>query len=338
AGYLTWQIVALLLPEPGRSRVPFLLAVVFSAQFFLDNFHHVQMNGVIFVLTLLGIHAYLRKRDRAAAAYLVSATAIKITPIFFLVWLVIRGPRRAVLALLPLAIAAILVPLLARGPATGAADLLEYYSSFLGPQREAEIDSYSAGQNLAALVTRMTRPVEYVDHRSYRYLPASEGAAQLVSRIGGALVLLVFLLKLLQLRRQQSEVSPLEISLVFLAALLLSPITFTHHLVTLLFVFYAFLSARFHRSWADRPLMILLAIVMAVIGLSGRDLTGAGVYLAVRGYSLIAWTMLLLFGLAALAAGDDPDPPTNPLHSGGGPWLRTPKPLWRTSGRSTRRV
>jgi len=312
--------------------------VAFSAQFFLDNFHHVQMNGVIFVLTLLGIHAYLRKRDRAAAAWLVTATGIKITPIFFLVWLVIRGRRRAVLALLPLAMAGILVPLLARGPATGAADLLEYYSSFLGPQREAEIDTYSAGQNLAALVTRMTRPVEYVDHRSYRYLPASEGAAQLVSRIGGALVLLVFLLKLLQLRRRQSEVSPLEISLVFLAALLLSPITFTHHLVTLLFVFYAFLSARFHRSWADRPLMILLAIVMAVIGLSGRDLTGAGVYLAVRGNSLIAWTMLLLFGLAALVAGNDPVPPTNPLPSGGGPWLRTPKPLWRTSGRSTRRV
>jgi Glycosyltransferase family 87 len=308
AGYLTWQIVALLWPDAGRSRAPFLLSLAFSAQFFLDNFHHVQMNGVIFVLTLLGIHAYLRDQDRAASAYLVIATGIKVTPIFFLIWLVIRGRRRAILMLLPLAVAGIVVPLLARGPATGAGDLAEYYSSFLGPQREAEIDSYSAGQNLSALVARMTRPVVYVDHRTYRYLPASAETAQLVSRLGAALVLLLFLVKLLQLRFRRAEISPLEISLVFLAGLLLSPITFTTHLVSLLFVFYAFLAARFHRPWAGRPLMVLLAIVMGFIGLSGRDVSGAGVYHAVRGYSLIVWTMLLLFGLALILAGDNPVP------------------------------
>jgi hypothetical protein len=338
AGYLTWQIVPLLRSDPGRSRVPILLALAFSAQFFLDNFHHVQMNCVIFVLTLLGIYAYLRNHDRAASACLVTATGVKVTPIFFLIWLVIRGRRRAVVALLPLGLAGIAVPLLARGPTTGTRDLVEYYSSFLGPQGEAEIDSYSAGQNLSALVARMTRPVEYADHRSYRYLPASAETAQLVSRVGEALVLLLFLLKLFQLRRRRAEVSALEISVVFLTALLLSPITFTTHLVSLLFVFYAFLSARLPRLWAGRPLMVPLAIVMGVIGVSGRDVAGASLYLAIRGYSLIAWMMLLLFGLAVILAGDDPVPQTNPLPSGGGPWLRTPAPLSRTSGRSTRRV
>jgi hypothetical protein len=58
--------------------------VVLSTQFFLDNFHHAQMNGVILALVLLGIRAYLRGPDVRAAAFTVAATAIKITPIFSL--------------------------------------------------------------------------------------------------------------------------------------------------------------------------------------------------------------------------------------------------------------
>jgi hypothetical protein len=81
AVYLIRDIVARSFPERNPGPVPLVLAVAFSAQFFLDNFHHVQMNGVIFVLVLLGIDAYLRGNDVRAAAYLVTATAIKITPI-----------------------------------------------------------------------------------------------------------------------------------------------------------------------------------------------------------------------------------------------------------------
>jgi hypothetical protein len=37
---------------------------------------------------------------------------------------------------------------------------------------------------------------------------------------------------------------------------------------------------------------------MLVTGLSGRDLVGATVYYGVKGYSLMTWTMLLLFAAA----------------------------------------
>jgi hypothetical protein len=39
---------------------------------------------------------------------------------------------------------------------------------------------------------------------------------------------------------------------------------------------------------------------MVITGLSGRDLVGRQLYLGVRGYSLMAWTMLLLFFTAAV--------------------------------------
>jgi alpha-1,2-mannosyltransferase len=307
AVWLTRDIVARTFPERNPAVLPLVLAVVLSAQFFLDNFHHAQMNGVILALVLLGLRAYLRGRDVPAAGYLVAATAIKITPVFFVAWLVLRGRRRAALAVPPLALACLLVPLLLRGPATGAAELVEYYHSFLEGHQHGRIDEYTGGQNIAAFVNRMTRPVESARHVSYRYLPLSAAAAQTAYRALWGTVLLVFLARLALLRRRKAAVSALELAMVFLAGLLLSPITFTTHLVSLLFVFCAFLSVRpASLAPASRPLALLLCVAMAVIGLSGRDLAGSVVYEGVGGYSLYVWTMLLLFATAVLAAPPEP--------------------------------
>jgi alpha-1,2-mannosyltransferase len=296
---LTRQILERSLPGRAPGRIPLLLAIAFTAQFFLDNFHHAQMNEVIFVLVLLGIRSYLQGRDRWAAASIVAATAIKLTPVFFVAWLLIRGRRRAALAVPLVAVAWVLVPLLLRGPATGAAELVEYYHVFLEGHQHGEVGTYAAGQNIAALVSRMTRP------GPNRYLPASEHVAQRVYLGLWVVVLLAFLSKLVLLRRRHAPPSAFEFSLAFLAALLLSPITFTTHLVSLLFVYATFLSVpRATLSPAARLVAALLVVAMAVTGLSGRDLAGNTVYASVGGYSLYAWTMLALFVAAMVIQPD----------------------------------
>jgi Glycosyltransferase family 87 len=304
AGYLTWDIVRRSFPDRSASSLPLAFAVVLSAQFFLDNFHHVQMNAVIFVLVLLGLRAYLEDRDLSAAAYLVSATAIKLTPVFFVGWLVLRGRRRAALAVAPLVLACVLVPLLVRGPTTGAAELSEYYSSFLQGHQHGEVGDYTAGHNVAALVSRMTQPPAVPGKASYAFLPTAQSTAQLAYYALWSTVLLVFLIKLVRLRIQRAPVSAFELSMVFLTALLLSPITFTTHLVSLLFVFCVFLSLRLDSlSRGGHVVAAGLLGLMLVTGLSGRDLVGRTAYLTVRGYSIFAWTMLLLCVTAAFLAG-----------------------------------
>ena len=299
AVWLTRRILARTMPDRNARTWPLVLGVVLSAQFFLDNFHHAQMNQLIFVLVLLGIDAYLRGMDVRAAAYIVAATAIKITPIFFAAWLVIRGRRRAALAVPLLGLACVLLPLLLRGPGRGTAELVEYYHSFLEGHQHGEISEYTAGQNLAPFVNRMMRPAENPRHISYRYLPVSEQTAQCTYHALWLMVMLIFLGQLIILRIRRVPVSALEISSVFLAGLLLSPITFTTHLVSLLFVFSAFLAVRIDTlSLAGRVLAVVLGIGMLVTGLSGRDLVGATVYYGVKGYSLMTWTMLLLFAAA----------------------------------------
>jgi len=294
--YLTQRIVARTYPDRATGPLPLVLAVVLTLVFFLDNFNRVQINEVIFLLILLGIDAHLRSRDVRSAAYFVVATALKITPVFFVIWLMLRGRGRAALAVPPLAIACVVAPLLLRGPATGTAELAEYYHSVLEGFQSGQVLTDMRVQNLGALVYRMMRPTETPEHLQYGYLPASERAAALTYKASAALLLLLFLANLGRLRARGAALSAFELSTVFLISHLLSPITEMAHLVTLLFVFYTFLALRpaaLPRSM--RYVLVGLWAFIVVSGLDGRDLVGRDVYYYIAGYSVVVWTMLLLF-------------------------------------------
>ncbi len=293
---LTQRIVARTYPDRARGLLPLVLAVVLTLVFSLDNFNRVQINEVIFLLILLGIDAHLRSRDVRSAAYFVVATALKITPVFFVIWLMLRGRGRAALAVPPLAIACVVAPLLLRGPATGTAELAEYYHSVLEGFQSGQVLTDMRVQNLGALVYRMMRPTETPEHLQYGYLPASERVAALTYKASAAVLLLLFLANLGRLRARGAALSAFELSTVFLISHLLSPITEMAHLVTLLFVFYTFLALRpaaLPRSM--RYVLVGLWAFIVVSGLDGRDLVGRDVYYYIAGYSVVVWTMLLLF-------------------------------------------
>jgi hypothetical protein len=300
---LTRDLVARSFPGRNPSGAPLVFAVLLSAQFFLDNFHHVQVNGVILVLVLFGVRASLLGRDVRGAAAIVAATAIKITPIFFAAWLVMRRSRRAAVATIVLGLASVLVPLAIRGPERGAGELVEYYHTFLEGHEKGRIDDYQAGQNLAALVSRMTRPPATTERRSYQYLPAAESTAQLLYRVSWLASLALFLVTLLALRIRGAPVTASEVALVFLTGLLLSPITFTTHLVPLLFVFAVAFSLPWHAlGGPEKVFAAVIGVGIVASGLSGRDFAGDRAYEAVAGYSVHAWTMLaLLVAMSVLA-------------------------------------
>jgi hypothetical protein len=147
----------------------------------------------------------------------------------------------------------------------------------------------------------MLRPTESDEHVDYQLFSVSERAAALIYRGAVALLLVAFLAHLVLLRSRGAPVSAFELSSVFLVLLLLSPITRKAHLVPLLFVFYTFLAIRM-ATLRRRGRIALGALwgLMAVSGLTGRDLVGHTVYGYVGGYSVIVWTMLLLLVAAVL--------------------------------------
>ncbi len=293
---LTKRIIERTLPDRVTGPLPLVLGVVLSLVFFLDNFSHVQINEVIFVLALLGVDAHLRGWDVRSAAYFVVATAIKITPVFFVIWLVLRGRRRAALAVPPLALACVAAPLLMRGPTTGSAELSEYYHSFLAGFQHGQVLTDGRVQNLGAMVYRMMRPAETPERLDYAFLPASDRATALAYRAAVILLFLLFLGNLGFLRARAAALSAVELSTVFLIGHLLSPITWRAHLVSLLFVFSTFLALRpATLPTSQRMILYALWALMLVSGLEGRDIVGNQAFSYIAGYSIVVWTMLLLF-------------------------------------------
>ena len=293
---LTQSIFDTLHPDRNRAAWPLVVALVLSLQFFLNNLNLVSVNEIIFVLCLLGIRAYLDGRDWRAAAAFVAAAAIKLVPALFGVWLILRGRRRAALAVGPAVAAALVLPIAFRGVRTGLRDLTEYHTKVLSQFERGHVITGRTNQNLGGLVYRLTLPASDQPNPGYGpLLPVSERAAAVIYRAAAALVALAFLANLIVLRWRSARLSAFELASVFLAGHLLSGITWKAHLVTLLFTFYAFLSIRLlqlpHRL---RVFVYGLFATMVVSGGTGRDLVGRPVQYAIDGYGVIVWTMLLL--------------------------------------------
>jgi hypothetical protein len=297
AVYLTKVIFDTLHPERNRAAWPLVVAVVLSAQFFLNNMNLIQLNEIILVLCLLGIKAYLDRKDGWAAAAFVTAAAIKLVPAVFVVWLVVRGRRRAALAVIPATAACLVLPLVFRGAAPGVSDLVQYQTKVLSSFERGHVISSSTNQNLGALVYRLTVSARDDYNPDYRTLfPASERTAAAIYRTAFTVVLLAFLGNLVILRWRNAPLTAFELGSVFLVGHLLSGITWKAHLVTFLFTFYCFLSIRMTELTPRlRAFVYVLVAMIIMIGTTGRDLVGRRAQHWIDGYSLIAWVEVLLF-------------------------------------------
>jgi glycosyl transferase family 87 len=289
--------------EPTKpTRLPLILALLFSANFILNNLNMLQVNLLIFVLCLLGIRAFIEKREGAAGGWFVGATALKIIPIFFVIWTMIRGTGRSVLAALGFGALALTLPVIQRGPAQGIADLNDYYQSFLREFSTGRIVADYTNQNVGAMVYRALVPMTWEGSETYNYayLPSLAGAAPLIYRGLVLGLLAVFLIHLIRLRILGRPIGALEIASVFLVSHLLSGITWKAHLVTLLFVFYVFFSLdRSRMSRVERMGLGLAWIGIGIIAV-GRDIIGNRLHHYAGGYSVIVWVMLLLFMLTLI--------------------------------------
>ena len=295
--YLTKNIFDALHPDRNRAAWPLVVAVLLSLQFFLNNMNLIQLNEIIFVLCLLGIKAYLDRADGWAAAAFATAAAIKLVPAAFVVWLVVRGRRRAALAVIPATAACLVLPLVFRGVASGVRDLVQYQTKVLSRFEQGHVISSSTNQNLGSLLYRLTVSARDDYNPDYRTLvPTSERTAAAIYRTAFSVVLLAFLSNLVILRWRNAPLTAFELGSVFLVGHLLSGITWKAHLVTFLFTFYCFLSMRVTNLPPRlRAFVYVLVAMMIMIGTTGRDLVGHKVQHWIDGYSLIAWVEVLLF-------------------------------------------
>lgn len=301
----TWRIAEACAAGRNRHALPLVLAVLASVHIAQSNLSRNQSNILVLALCLGGVLAAMRERPRLAAIQLVAATLVKLTPVFLLLLAIARGGRKLALASLAVAALAVLLPIALRGPARGVEDHWSYASGFLADFARGRVVIRPTNQALSAAITRAVDANAGDGRGRWAWLPAEPPVARTVTIAAWVLLLGGFAGGVAYLRRRGRPWSLFEVSAALLLGHLLSGITWKAHLVSLVFVFYAFLSLPLHR-WPPVPRACLggLCVIILASGLTGRDLTGDDLQLALFGYSGWTWLLLLLFGASmALALG-----------------------------------
>lgn len=318
-----WLVDALLtraMPVRRRGQGPLVAGLILAHSYLLNNMNLVQVNVIILLLVLWGVKLALDQREAWAAAVFLIAAAIKVMPVLFLVWLLIRRPRGAVIGTGIAALIVIALPLLQRGPERGVRDLQEYYQTFLEDFTNGRVVADYTNQNLASAIERMSRPVRHRERLDYRWLPLSERTSALVRNLVTLTILGVLGMSWLVLRRKNLPMSVYEVSAVFLAWHLVSGITWKSHLVSFLFVFTVFVATPLAglRTGPRRLMRAALALIL-VTSFIGRDIVGRTAHYYIGGWSFLTWMMLLMFGLAAWFSVAQPwesrAPTQTPAHS-----------------------
>ena len=273
-----------------------LVPMLFTLRYLLSNFQHLQINLLIFALVLKALCLQSRRRPIAGGALLGFAVSLKVMPVVFIPYLLLRRRFRAALAAMAAATAFSLSPAVVFGPGR----FMEYVMCW----RTAVAAGWGVGKMNQSLLAMLDRLVGHgmlpLTARGIVHLSAS--GDPLVRGIWSAL-LVCAVLAMMQSFRKRDLSRPLdealEWSAVFILSVLFSPVLWKAYLVVLL-LFNAALFAVWRRSPGVPRSVRTTAGVIMCLGLLAGPLTSRGIVgkelagrLAMS--SMVTWSVVLLF-------------------------------------------
>jgi alpha-1,2-mannosyltransferase len=207
---LTYWLVAPLAQRHGWSRwfaVALAIPVVLAMEPIRETLAYGQLNMLIFVLVVADVVA-LRRGWRWAGAGMGLATALKLTPGLFIVFLVLIGRRRAATVAAGTFLGATLLAFVVNGPASW-----EYWTETLWQtSRVGRVDKWS-NQSVLGMLARLVDPGQ-PDRRLWAVLTCA--------------VLVLGLWRAVRAYRCGDDL--VAVTLTGLTGCLVSPISWTHHL------------------------------------------------------------------------------------------------------------
>src|SRR6185437_1164513 len=238
--YLTRKIYGIYIKKDSRYlSISLFIAALLSFRYYWYHFHFIQLNITVFVLCLAGILYYLKGKGTVAIVFFVLATFLKVYPVFFLIWLVLRGSVKTPFVIAAFTLLFIITPMINRGLDQGKADIEDYYTSFIKPFEKGRIEPQFHNHSLSSAIFKITQPSIEGDGYNYRIFDVSVETTYIIYKISFLILFGMMIFMIVRNRYLNQGVSIYELSVVFLAMLLLCGITWEYHLVTLLFVYTA---------------------------------------------------------------------------------------------------
>ncbi len=294
--HLTKLIFEHFYPQRSSFKWPLILAVVFSARFFINNINLLESNEIWLTLCLFGIYAFLKDKLFWACVCFVIGTYMKIIPVFFLFWVIIRGKFKAAVYVGLAGIICFAVPVLLRGPRLGVQDHIDYYNTFLGDFKKGKVITQYTNQNLSSAIHRLFLPSDNEENLDYQLFSLPKTTVETIYKIVAGLIFMGFLINLIILRMKNAPVTPFEVCTPFLMATLLSGITWKAHLVSMLFVFMAVFTVDYTKlKKVEKMIYAVVCFLIGFTGMTGREILGSELHYYFGGYSAITWVLLILF-------------------------------------------
>lgn len=288
--WLVLGVIVRRLERPRREAVATAMtATALMSPYLLSNFEHLQINLILFALTLVGLDRVWSDRERSGAVAIGVAAAIKVMPVFFLPYLLARRRFRASAWLVSAGFLASLSPVLVFG--------WSHYRDYLHSWRRAVAVGWGAGPMNQSVLAMWDR---WLGHGASAQAP--------IVRVAWALSLL--LIVAVSARRfrggrdgEQPRVAH-EWSVVFLVAALFGPVTWKAYLVVMTLPVALLLGVSRDRD-ADRPSRIValatVAISTALSWLTAKELWGAELTVRFATLSVATWSgLVMLAGLLCL--------------------------------------
>lgn len=283
----------------GRFNWVVVGTAVLSARYWMDNVGYGHINAVLWALSLLGVYSALRRRWLGGGALLGAAVATKLITAPVLVYLFVKRRWAAI------AVALVVVALLLVGPAAvlgwerNVELLTDWYVKVV---RSSMVESYYLGydynMSVHSLIYVYARWLSGAADRLTLYRPAWFPYVR-----WAVTVLFVAPFFFPYLRRRPSgeaEVAAtggLQLSVIILAGVLLSPASWPSHFVATVFPYMAALYVlRETASWPARlACYVLLALSFVTHSLTSGDIWGAAMREAFYDLKCITWATLLLY-------------------------------------------
>lgn len=249
----------------------------------------VQSNEIVFFICLMGIFSFLKKKENWAIIFFALATGIKVWPVFFFFWLLIRGSKMTLAKSIFAGVFIVFLPFLFGNGLNNLETFLKVLSQ-ISVQGKSEI-TY-ANQSLGATLFRLFT-VYPPEMGKYIYTVWDLGieTADILFKISFFTIILLMVGSLVWAKKIGNKLLFIEPCIIFLAAHLISGKCFKAHLVTLSLVYMAIFMISFKKSKTGQELM-LLALLLAF---TGKELYGEKIQFLIGGWGFWTWLMMLSF-------------------------------------------
>lgn len=232
--YLTKRI----LEEVFRIKVSMLvlaLTFAFTINFYLSNLNLVQVNLIVFYLSLLFVYNYLKGKYLMATFFLAFAICFKVTPIIFVSWLFFRGRFKPLMYVIAWIFVLMGLPMILRGFATGVEDVRQLLVALSRNMDTSFPGEYNSGRAISNAINNYFITFKVVN---------DELKALLLSIIP-VFFGVVYVFWLIVLRVKKIAIGVFEFSGTFLIILLCSATTGDAHMVTMAFPIMTLLAVGF---------------------------------------------------------------------------------------------